>query len=138
MTIPEQDREELIERALRIRARAYAPYSSYNVGASLITESGEIFDGVNVENASYSMGICAERNAVFQAVAHGHRSFRAIAVATDNGGSPCGACRQVLSEFGLDIKVYTVDSEGVVVLETTVSGLLPEVFGPEHLPRKKP
>lgn len=136
MTIPEQDKEELIERALRIRARAYAPYSNYNVGASLITESGEIFDGVNVENASYSMAICAERNAVFQAVAHGHRSFRAIAVATDNGGSPCGACRQVLSEFGLDIEVYTVDSEGKIVLETTVGGLLPEAFGPEHLPRK--
>lgn len=136
MTIPEQDKEELIERALRIRARAYAPYSNYNVGASLITESGEIFDGVNVENASYSMAICAERNAVFQAVAHGHRSFRAIAVATDNGGSPCGACRQVLSEFGLDIEVYTVDSEGKIILETTVGGLLPEAFGPEHLPRK--
>ncbi len=136
MTIPEQDKEELIERALRIRARAYAPYSNYNVGASLITESGEIFDGVNVENASYSMAICAERNAVFQAVAHGHRSFRAIAVATDNGGSPCGACRQVLSEFGLDIEVYTVDSEGEIVLETTVGGLMPEAFGPEHLPRK--
>ena len=138
MTIPEQDREELIERALRIRARAYAPYSNYNVGASLITESGEIFDGVNVENASYSMGICAERNAVFQAVAHGHRSFRAIAVATEKGGSPCGACRQVLSEFGLDIKVYTLDSDGVIVLETTVGGLLPEAFGPEHLPGIKP
>ena len=136
MKIPEQDKEELIERAVRIRARAYAPYSNYNVGASLITESGEIFDGVNVENASYSMAICAERNAVFQAVAHGHRSFRAIAVATDNGGSPCGACRQVLSEFGLDIEVYTVDSEGKIVLETTVGGLLPEAFGPEHLPRK--
>ena len=136
MKIPEQDKEELIERALRIRARAYAPYSNYNVGASLITESGEIFNGVNVENASYSMAICAERNAVFQAVAHGQRSFRAIAVATDNGGSPCGACRQVLSEFGLDIEVYTVDSEGKIVLETTVGGLLPEAFGPEHLPKK--
>ena len=135
MTIPEQDKEELIERALRIRARAYAPYSNYNVGASLITESGEIFDGVNVENTSYSMTMCAERNTVFQAIAHGHRSFRAIAVATDNGGSPCGACRQVLSEFGLDIEVYTVDSEGMIVLDTTVGGLLPEAFGPEHLPR---
>ena len=137
MTIPEQDKKELIERALRIRARAYTPYSNYNVGASLMTESGEIFDGVNVENASYPLAICAERSAVFQAVAHGHRSFRAIAVATDNGGSPCGACRQVLSEFGLDIEVFTVDSEGKIVLETTVGGLLPEAFGPEHLQRKK-
>ena len=137
MTIPEQVKEELISRALRIRSRAYAPYSNYNVGASLLTESGEIYDGVNVENALYSVGICAERNAVFQAVAHGHRSFRAIAVATDNGGSPCGSCRQVLSEFGLNIEVYTIDAKGKIILETTVGGLLPEAFGPEHLPRKK-
>ena len=138
MTIPEKVKEELIERALRIRARAYAPYSNYNVGASLLTESGEIYDGVNVENALYSVGICAERNAVFQAVAHNHRSFLAIAVATDNGGSPCGSCRQVLSEFGLNIEVYTIDAKGKIILEATVGELLPEAFGPQHLPREKP
>jgi cytidine deaminase len=136
MTIPEKVKEELIERALRIRARAYAPYSNYNVGASLLTESGEIYDGVNVENALYSVGICAERNAVFQAVAHNHRSFLAIAVATDNGGSPCGSCRQVLSEFGLNIEVYTIDAKGKIILEATVGELLPEAFGPQYLPRE--
>lgn len=134
MAIPQIVRDELIKHALKIRDRAYAPYSKYNVGAALLTDSGEIIDGVNVENAVHSMGICAERNAVFQAVALGHQSFRAIAVATDNGGSPCGACRQVLSEFGLDIEIYTVDSDGSLVLETTVSDLLPEAFGPDYLP----
>ncbi len=134
MAIPQQVRDELIERALNIRKRAYAPYSRYNVGAALLTDSGEIIDGVNVENAVHSMGICAERNAVFQAVTLGQHSFRAIAIATDNGGSPCGACRQVLYEFGLDIEIYTIDSDGNLVLETTVGDLLPEAFGPEYLP----
>ncbi len=138
MTIAEQVKAQLIERALKIRSRAYAPYSNYDVGASLLTESGEIFDGVNVENSLYSVGICAERNAVFQAVAHDHRSFLAIVVATDNGGSPCGSCRQVLSEFGLNIEVYTIDSKGKIILDTTVGELLPEAFGPQHLPSKKP
>jgi len=133
MTIPQQDKGKLIERAMSVRAQAYAPYSNYHVGASLLTNTGEIFDGVNVENASYTVGICAERNAVFQAVAHNQRSFRAIAVATDNGGSPCGACRQVLSEFGLDIEVITLDSQGNIIMETTVAKLLPQAFGPEHL-----
>jgi cytidine deaminase len=134
MTIQAQVKEQLIERAQNIQRRAYAPYSKYSVGASLLTNSGEVFDGVNVENALYSAGICAERNAVFQAVTHGHHSFLAIAVATDNGGSPCGVCRQVLSEFGLDIEVFTVDAAGSAVLETTVGNLLPEAFGPQHLP----
>jgi cytidine deaminase len=133
MSNQEQIKEQLIERALSIRNKAYAPYSTYNVGAALMTDSGEIFDGVNVENAVYSMTICAERNAIFQAVAHGHRSFQAIAVATDNGGSPCGSCRQVLSEFGPDIVVFTIDSEGEVVLETTVRELLPDAFGPQDI-----
>ena len=133
MSIQPQVKEQLIQRALNIRARAYAPYSKYRVGAAILTESGEIFEGVNVENAVYSMTVCAERNAVFQAVAHGHQSFQAIAVATDNGGSPCGSCRQVLSEFGPDMLVITISSEGETVLETTVRELLPDAFGPSDL-----
>lgn len=136
MAIQPQDRGQIIERAVKIREKAYAPYSQYQVGASLLTQSGEIFDGVNVENAVYSMTICAERNAIFQAVAHGHHKFQAIAVATDNGGSPCGSCRQVLSEFGPEIEVYAVDSNGEVVIETTVRNLLPDAFGPEDLTAK--
>jgi cytidine deaminase len=123
MAVQPQHKAELIERALKIRAKAYAPYSKYKVGASLLTKTGEFFDGVNVENAVYSMTICAERNAVFQAVTHGHHTFQAIAVATDTGGSPCGS----------DIEVYMLDSDGKVVLETTVRELLPEAFGPEDL-----
>ena len=134
MTIQPQIKQELIERASAVRERAYAPYSKYHVGAALLTDSGEIFDGVNVENAVYSLTICAERNAVFQAVTHGHLVLKAIAVATDNGGSPCGSCRQVLSEFGPDMEVFLVDSSGTVVLETTIRELLPEAFGPTHLP----
>jgi cytidine deaminase len=134
MTIQPQVKQQLIERASTIREKAYAPYSKYHVGAALLTDSGEIFDGVNVENAVYSLTICAERNAVFQAVTHGHQDLKAIAVATDNGGSPCGSCRQVLSEFGPDMEVYLVDRSGSVVLETTIRELLPQAFGPTHLP----
>lgn len=133
MTIQPENKRELIDRALKIRERAYSPYSNYRVGASLLTTSGEYFDGVNVENAAYSMTVCAERNAVFQAVAHGYQKFRAIAVATDNGGSPCGSCRQVLSEFSPDMQVFMVDSTGEVVLETTVRQLLPQAFRPEDV-----
>jgi cytidine deaminase len=136
MEMTRKEKTELIQKALEVRKYAYAPYSNYAVGAALLTESSEIFEGVNVENAVNSAGICAERNAVFQAVAQGHQSFRAIAVATDNGGSPCGPCRQVMSEFGLEIEVYTIDSEGKIILETTVGDLLPEAFGPGHLPKE--
>jgi cytidine deaminase len=125
---------ELVERALQARRRAYAPYSRYPVGAALLTESGETYEGVNVENAAYPAGMCAERSAVFHAMAHGERRFRAIAVATRNGASPCGSCRQVLSEFGPDLVVVIVDETGRVVRRTTVADLLPASFGPSDLP----
>jgi cytidine deaminase len=128
-----QQKSDLIARALQVRAKAYAPYSGHAVGAALLAASGEIYLGVNVENAAYPTGTCAERAAVFNAVTHGERSFRAVAVATRKGGSPCGACRQVLSEFGLDTVVIIVNENGDIVLETTVSGLLPEAFGPQDL-----
>ncbi len=134
MTIQPEDKQKLIERALAVRNDAYAPYSKYRVGASLLTQSGETYDGVNVENAVYSLTICAERNAIFRAVTDGYRAFEAIAVATENGGSPCGSCRQVLSEFGPDMAVILVNSKGEVTLETTVRELLPGAFGPEDLP----
>ncbi len=79
--------------------------------------------------------MCAERVAVFKAVSEGQREFEAVVVATDNGGTPCGACRQVLAEFGLDMAVVVVNGEGHVVLETTLADLLPASFGPEHLPQ---
>jgi cytidine deaminase len=133
MTLTTQQRSELIQSALSVRHHAYAPYSEYTVGAALLGANGEIFSGVNVENASYPLSMCAERNAIFKAVSEGRKQFLAIAIASDNGGSPCGACRQVLSDFGLDMAVLVVNAAGEVVLETTVADLLPEAFTPKQL-----
>jgi len=121
-------RETLIQKAVHARDWAYAPYSEYAVGAAVLTESGKIFDGVNVENAVYPLTICAERVAIFKAVSQGETSFRAIAVATKNGGTPCGSCRQVMAEFGMDMVILLADSTGKQVAEYTLSDLLPEAF----------
>ena len=98
--------EAMIAAATAVRERGYVPYSGFAVGAALRAEDGALFTGCNVENASYGLTICAERNAVFQAVAAGARRFDAVAVVTGNGASPCGACRQVLAEFGPRMTVY--------------------------------
>lgn len=129
-------REKLIESSLGARRWAYAPYSEYAVGAALLTSSGKVYDGVNVENAAYPTSMCAERVAVFKAVSEGEKNFTAIAVASSNGGTPCGACRQVLSEFGSETKVLIVNGEGNIVQETTVADLLPGAFGPDDLPEQ--
>jgi cytidine deaminase len=126
-------REQLTRRAKEARANAYAPYSGYAVGAALMAESGAVFGGANVENAAYPTGLCAERVALFAAVASGERRFTALVVMTRDGGSPCGSCRQALAEFGLDIEVAIVDESGRVCVETTVAGLLPHAFGPSNL-----
>ena len=125
--------EKLIETARNARNWAYAPYSHYAVGAALLTAGGRIYDGANIENAAYPTGICAERVAIFKAVSEGERDFSAIVVMTDNAGSPCGSCRQVMAEFGLATRVLIVDTEGKVHLDTTVEGLLPRAFRPEDL-----
>lgn len=126
-------RQELIRQALQARQFAYAPYSGYAVGAALLTETGRIFTGANVENAAYPTSMCAERVAVFTAVVSGERKFSAIAVVTANGGSPCGACRQVLAEFGLDTIVLIADQDGKLLAETTLRELLPGAFLPRDL-----
>ena len=126
-------REKLIRCAIDVREWAYAPYSEYKVGAALLADSGRVYTGVNVENAGYSTTMCAERVAVFSAIAEGERRFSAIAVVTVNGGSPCGSCRQVMSEFGLDTVVIIADSAGNIMEETTVRNLLPLAFRPDHL-----
>jgi cytidine deaminase len=131
--IEEDLRQKLIHLAVQARERAYAPYSQYTVGAIVLTDSGKIYDGVNIENAAYPSGICAERVAIFKAVSEGERRFKAIVVATENGGSPCGACRQVMAEFGLDTEILIVNTEGQTVIETTVAKLLPGAFTPETL-----
>jgi cytidine deaminase len=127
-------RDELVRAAMESRQWAYAPYSHYPVGAALLADSGRIYSGVNVENAAYPNGICAERTAVYKAVSEGERHFTAIAVVTANGGTPCGACRQVMSEFGLEMQVLIADQTGKIVLDIDVAGLLPGAFGPDQLP----
>ena len=133
MTLSNQEKQSLIDLANTARQRAYAPYSNYPVGAALRTKTGRIFTGVNVENAAYPQTMCAERVAVFKAVSEGEKEFEVISVVTDNGGSPCGGCRQVLAEFGLDTMVLMADRNGKLIKEMTVRELLPEAFTPEHL-----
>ncbi len=131
--LTDEIKNTLIQAALEARKWAYAPYSNYPVGAALMTTSGRIYDGVNVENAVFSTGTCAERVAVFKAVSEGERHFTAIAVVTSNGGSPCGSCRQVLSEFGLDIQVLIANDQGRLLWEKSLTELLPGAFGPGDL-----
>lgn len=106
------DDRELVQAALEAREKAYAPYSGFRVGAALLTRSGRVYTGVNVENASFGLSVCAERVAAVKAVSEGEREFEAIAVATGNGVLPCGACRQVLNEFGPNMRVIITDAEG--------------------------
>jgi cytidine deaminase len=126
-------RRELIELACQARKKAYAPYSQYQVGAVLLTASGRHFTGCNVESAAYPTTMCAERVAIYKAVSEGEREFLAVAVVTDNGGSPCGSCRQVMAEFGLETVVLIADTAGQLRSEKTVAELLPGAFGPAHL-----
>lgn len=124
--------QELVAAALDARKRAYAPYSHYYVGAALLVADGSVILGCNVENAAYPSTICAERVALTSAVAQGKHDFVAIAVATANGGSPCGTCRQVMAELGLDMAVYISDGAGNYST-TSVRELLPDSFGPQRL-----
>lgn len=120
--------DQLATAAAQARAAAYAPYSDYAVGAALLTTSGDVVIGCNVENASYGLTICAERTAIGAAVAGGHRAFTAIAISTIDGGTPCGACRQVLAEFADELKIILADSHGKVLHTTSLAELLPNRF----------
>ena len=131
--LTDEDRRSLIDLANEARRKAYAPYSRYQVGAALRTTSGRIYTGVNIENAAYPTGICAERVAVFKAVSDGECKFEVMAVVTPNGGAPCGSCRQVLSEFGMDTIVLIADGSGRLLKETSLADLLPGAFRPEDL-----
>ena len=133
MSLTNTERQSLIELAVEARRMAYAPYSKYAVGSSLRTKSGRVYTGVNIENAAYPAGICAERVAIFKAVSEGEREFEVITVVTKNGGSPCGSCRQVMAEFGLDTIVLLADENGQLLKQMTVGELLPEAFQPRHL-----
>ena len=125
--------KDLVAQAVEAQKQAYAPYSNYAVGAALLSKSGRVYTGCNVENAVYSETICAERTAVVKAISEGERTFKAIAVVTANGGTPCGACRQVLAEFGLDTRVLIATPKRLI-REETVSSLLPGAFGAQNLP----
>ncbi len=129
--------DELIREAQAALERAYAPYSGYRVGAAILC-GGKIYAGANVENASYGLSMCAERSAVFAAISAGApRSIEAVAIAVAIGmPSPCGACRQVLREFGQDFPVFLVGADGKVN-ETSLARLLPDSFGPDSLPREE-
>jgi cytidine deaminase len=126
--------DALVEAARAVQQRAYAPYSRFRVGCALEADDGRVFVGCNVENASYGLTICAERAAVCAAVAAGARGLRRAVVVTDADppAAPCGACRQVLSEFGRDLRVNAVGPAGAV--SWTMAELLPAAFGPEQLP----
>ena len=125
--------EALLAHAATARRAAYAPYSNFQVGAALLTATGEVFTGCNVENASYGLTICAERVAVGHAAAAGHREFTALAVSLPGAGSPCGACRQVLNEFAPELPILLGDEDGSLVRLTSLPELLPAAFGPGSL-----
>lgn len=137
MKMSKMEKTELIQTAIMARKQAYVPYSNYPVGAALFTASGKIYMGANIENAAYPVTMCAERVAIFKAVSEGERKFEMIAVATENGGSPCGSCRQVLAEFGLDTLVLIADEKGNLVEELRVDELLPKAFTPKDLIQPK-
>ncbi len=121
-----------LKSAARGAARhAYAPYSKFPVGAAVLAEGGEIYAACNVENASLGLTLCAERNAIFQAVAHGARTIRAVAVYTPTSAptAPCGACRQVLAEFGAEARVLCCTDDDRADVEHALSELLPAAFG---------
>ncbi|XP_028998151.1 zgc:103586 [Betta splendens] len=127
--------QELVSACLRARDMAHCPYSRFPVGAAVLTAGGAVVTGCNVENASYGLTVCAERAAVQRAVVQGHRRFKAIAVTCDIKDSfvgPCGACRQVLMEFGSEWTVYLVKPDGSHK-ETSLGELLPLAFSPSHL-----
>jgi cytidine deaminase len=133
MTLSEDKKKELVRIANEARKWAYVPYSKYAVGAALLTKSGRVYDGVNVENAAYPVTICAERTAVFKAVSNGEREFLAIAVVTRNGGMPCGSCRQVMVEFSPEMSVIVADETGDIKSELKLSDLLPGAFRSDSL-----
>lgn len=127
--------EALVAVARAARQRAYAPYSRYRVGAAVLAKSGKVYAGCNVENAAYPSGLCAERVAIFKAVSEGERELIALAVVTANGGAPCGACRQVFSEFAADdAMIIIATARGSRYKIYRMKEILPERFGAKHLP----
>ena len=133
MAMQKKIRDQLIATAVSACQKAYAPYSNFQVGAALLAGGGTIYTGVNVENASYGLTNCAERTAVFSAIADGERRFEAVAVASSGGVAPCGACRQVLHEFAPELTVLLIDvTQNNRVTEVSLEVLLPDPFSAKH------
>ncbi|CCQ97376.1 Cytidine deaminase [[Clostridium] ultunense Esp] len=131
------DKQYLIKKALEAQEKAYVPYSNFKVGAALLTEDGELYTGCNIEIASYSPTLCAERTAIFKAVSEGHKKIKIIAVVGDSDFTyPCGVCRQVIREFGKDATIIVANSEEDY-REYKLDDLLPHSFGPEDLEEKE-
>lgn len=130
------DAKELMKIACKARQNAYAPYSNFAVGAALLAESGKVYTGCNIENASYGLTCCAERNAIFAAVGAGERRFKMLAVVADSPEpvAPCGACRQVIAEFGIPLVVMGNLKEATKTM--TAEELLPYGFGQESMNNK--
>ncbi|HSU55304.1 MAG TPA: cytidine deaminase [Candidatus Dormibacteraeota bacterium] len=125
------DKTRLVQAASRARQKAVAPYSTFKVGAALLTTNGEIITGANVESASYGLTCCAERVALFTALTSGRKHFKAVAVVAraPGGPMPCGACRQLLAEYATDAEVFVADSKSLRTIRSfTVRELLPEAF----------
>lgn len=134
-TLESEQIQQLVLSSHEAKKSAYCPYSNFRVGAALLTRDGKIILGCNVENACYPLGNCAERTAIQKAVSEGYKDFQAIAVASDMKDdfiSPCGACRQVMREFGTNWAVYMTKPDGTYVTKT-VEELLPDSFGPQDL-----
>src|SRR5436305_8790583 len=124
-----QVRDALVQAAIDVRQQAYAKYSQFLVGAAVLAADGKIYAGCNVENSSYGLTICAERAAVFNAIAAGQRQFQLLAIAAAGGGTPCGACRQVLSEFAPDLPILLIDVDRPnKIVEVNLGELLPQAF----------
>lgn len=134
MQLNKQLIEQLRTAAASALKHAYCPYSSFPVGAAVVTADGSIFSGCNVENASLGLTICAERNAVFQAISKGHKRIAGLVIVTptESPTQPCGACRQVLQEFGSDMDIYSFAGKGKSS-HHTLEKLLPQAFGPESI-----
>jgi len=130
MNITEQEKKQLIEQALETRALAYCPHSNYAVGAAVLTTDGQVITGANVEPASPRSGCCAEQLALLTAVARGHHTFKALAIATENGQTPCGACRQLIFEFCGDIPIIIAKTDKTYTILSS-SALLPCPFQKE-------
>lgn len=131
--LKQEEKIDLIKIASEVRKWAYVPYSKYRVGAAVLTDSGRIYDGVNIENAAFPVTVCAERTAIFKAVSNGEKDFQAIAIVTKDGGMPCGSCRQVMAEFSPTMLVIVADENGKITSEKVLSDLLPGMFTAKSL-----